>query len=104
MRSYIAAFGQFALCCLFVLGATISFAADRTWSGASDNNNWTTPLNWVGGVAPVANDSLIFNSFARLAPNNNFAAGTEFDGITFAHRRRFHTRWQLDHSRRQHHR
>ncbi len=84
MRNYFAAFGQLALSCVFALGTTTSFAADRTWSGASDNNNWTTPLNWVGGVAPVANDSLIFNTFARLTPNNNFAAGTEFDGITFA--------------------
>jgi autotransporter-associated beta strand protein len=84
MRYHIGIAGRLALACLVALTTTISFAADRTWSGASDNNNWTTPQNWVGGVAPLANDSLIFDSFARLTPNNNFATGTEFDGITFA--------------------
>jgi len=57
----------------------------RTWSGLGGNNNWTTGANWVGGVAPVAGNSLIFNATgvgARQAPNNYFAAGTSFPVIT----------------------
>ena len=39
--------------------------------------------NWVGGVAPVATDSLFFGGTTGLTPNNNFAASTAFAGITF---------------------
>lgn len=33
----------------------------KTWSGAVDGN-WQTAGNWVGGVAPVATDDIVFNS------------------------------------------
>src|SRR5688500_15230128 len=59
-------------------------AADRTWSGGGDNNNWGTNANWVGNVAPAPNDALIFDGFARLTPTNDYAPGTAFDGIAFA--------------------
>jgi autotransporter-associated beta strand protein len=72
--------------CAAVLGAPLAVsAAEVTWSGANANNSlWSTATNWLGNTAPVAHDSLVFDEFARLTPNNDFAAGTAFDGITFA--------------------
>src|SRR6185436_11007409 len=71
--------------CAAVLAAPLAAsAADVTWSGANANNSlWSTATNWVGNTAPVAHDSLIFSGFARLSPNDDFAAGTALDGITF---------------------
>src|SRR6266513_68312 len=59
-------------------------AAIVTWDGGAANGNWTSALNWVGDNAPVADDSLVFDGFARLAPTNDSAAGTAFDGLGFA--------------------
>src|SRR4051812_16423137 len=72
--------------CAAVLAAPLAAsAADVTWSGANANNSlWSTATNWAGATAPVAHDSLVFDGFARLTPNNDFAAGTAFDGISFA--------------------
>lgn len=45
------------------------------WSGAS-SAQWSQPGNWVGGVAPVAGDSLVFpDGAANLSNTNNLAAG-----------------------------
>ena len=59
-------------------------AADKTWDGGGGNNNWNTPTNWTDNLAPVANDVLIFDGAVRLAPNNNYTAGTQFNGLIFA--------------------
>src|SRR5262245_27523452 len=59
-------------------------AATRTWSGGGSDTNWATPLNWVGGVAPIAGDSLIFDGFGRLTNSNNLAVDTNIAGLTFA--------------------
>ncbi len=56
----------------------------RTWSGLGADNNWSTPGNWVGGVAPVAGDNLIFTGSTRLSPNNDFTAGTGWGTITIS--------------------
>ena len=71
--------------CVAVLGAPlVASAANITWSGANANNSlWSTATNWEGNTAPVAHDALIFSGVARLTPNNDFAAATAFDGITF---------------------
>ncbi len=60
--------------------------AAAVWTGAGANGNWTNAANWQGNVAPVAGSDLMFNnsSAARLATNNDFAAGTSFNSITFA--------------------
>jgi fibronectin-binding autotransporter adhesin len=63
--------------------AQLTHAADRTWNGGGPNNSWTTALNWIGGVAPVANDSVTFDGFIT-ANVNNFAPNVAFNGITFA--------------------
>ena len=55
----------------------------RIWDGGSTvDDNWTTPENWVGDVAPVAGDRLIFAGTTRMSPVNDFPDGTVFDSIT----------------------
>lgn len=57
----------------------------RVWDGGGSDNNWMTAANWVGDVAPLAHDGLIFPSGAsRLSNTNNFPAGTVFDSLTFS--------------------
>ena len=59
-------------------------AATKTWDGSA-SGLWASGANWVGGVAPVAGDDLVFPSGAlRLANTNNFAAGTSFRTITIS--------------------
>ncbi len=53
-----------------------------TWTGGGADDNWTTPGNW-GGTAPVATNALVFDGNTQTTNNNNFAANTAFDGITF---------------------
>ena len=66
---------------LILAGGTVS-GANVTWDG-SGNGKWKAPTNW-GGTAPVAGDSLFFAGNLGLTTNdNNFAAGTNFSGITF---------------------
>lgn len=66
---------------LILAGRTVS-GANVTWDG-SGNGKWKAPTNW-GGTAPVAGDSLFFAGNLGLTTNdNNFAAGTNFSGITF---------------------
>lgn len=57
--------------------------ATRTWDGGGANNNWSTLANWDGAV-PVAGDDLVFAGATRLTPNNDIAADTSFNSITFA--------------------
>lgn len=57
--------------------------ATRTWDGGAISNNWTNAKNWVGDIAPVAGDDLIFPSTASdKTADNNFADGTLFNSIT----------------------
>jgi fibronectin-binding autotransporter adhesin len=57
--------------------------ADITWDGGGVDNNWLTPGNWIGDVAPVATDALFFAGAVKTAAVNNFAPNTQFNGITF---------------------
>src|SRR6185436_8825369 len=73
---------------VFALWTT--FAASRTWTGASinlpppnpQNNLWTNNLNWSGNVAPVAGDDLTFGPSQQATSLNNFANATTFNTIT----------------------
>ena len=58
--------------------------ATRTWSGAGTTNSWSEGANWVGGVAPVPGDDLVFPSGAarKTASTNDFANGTTFNSIS----------------------
>lgn len=72
-------------CCLFLHLAQDAPAATRTWDGGGTNNNWTTATNWVGDVAPIAGDDLVFpDGAARLSTFNNFPASTPFNSIAFS--------------------
>src|SRR5947209_11654957 len=73
----------FALVLLLIAVTVPAIAADKTWDGGGGDNNWLTGANWDADTAPVANDSLFFDSNVRLTPNNNFTAGTVFQNITF---------------------
>jgi hypothetical protein len=57
----------------------------KTWDGGDvDDNLWTSATNWVGDVAPVEGDYLVFAGSTRLTPNNDFANETSFGSITFS--------------------
>ena len=55
-----------------------------TWDGGSTvDNHWSTPENWVGDVAPLPGDNLIFPAgAARMENFNDYPAGTVFGSIT----------------------
>ena len=56
----------------------------HTWGGGSTENNlWTTKENWVGNVAPLPGDNLIFPAgAAQLVNFNDYTSGTTFGSIT----------------------
>jgi fibronectin-binding autotransporter adhesin len=67
---------------LSLLGLSVAAAGyAQTWDGLGADANWTTDDNW-GGTAPVANDSLTFDGTTQTTNTNDFAAGTQFNGIT----------------------
>jgi fibronectin-binding autotransporter adhesin len=66
-----------------ILSGANAFATIVTWDGGAVNNNWSSARNWQGDTAPVPNDALVFDGFARLASSNDFAANTPFSGLTF---------------------
>src|ERR1043166_7119118 len=71
---------------LLILSLQLSscLAATRTWDGGGTDNNWTTATNWVGDIAPLPGDDLVFPaSAAQLSNSNNFPAGTGFNSISF---------------------
>src|SRR4051812_6063758 len=58
----------------------------RTWDGTSPtSNSWTDRFNWVGDVAPVANDDLVFpvNAARKTGQVVSFPIGTTFSSITY---------------------
>jgi len=66
-----------------LLSAASALAVTRTWTGLGADDNWTTAANW-GGIAPSAGDDLVFpGGTPRLTPNNDFAASTSFNSISF---------------------
>ncbi len=67
----------------FLFSAVNCFSAVRTWDGGGANGNWTTAANWVGDVAPVANDDLVFPATAAQFMTTHNYNGTTFNSITF---------------------
>jgi hypothetical protein len=47
------------VCDTLTIGAKMP-GMTKTWSGKGVDNHWTTPANWVGGVAPSCGDALVF--------------------------------------------
>ncbi|CAN5431449.1 hypothetical protein BH20ACI1_BH20ACI1_12040 [soil metagenome] len=67
---------------LLLVCVSNTFAAVKTWDGGGADANWTTAANWVGDVAPAANDDLVFPAdAAKFSANNNFFFQTTFRSI-----------------------
>src|SRR5262249_38632387 len=49
--------------------------ATVTWSGLGPTPNWSEASNWVGSVAPVGGDDLVFPAVALQKTNFNNLAG-----------------------------
>jgi autotransporter-associated beta strand protein len=52
--------------------------APAVWIGGGGDNNWDTAANWVGGVKPTNNDTVVFSTqtagfTGQFASNNNIA-------------------------------
>ncbi|NCY17423.1 MAG: NAD(P)/FAD-dependent oxidoreductase, partial [Actinobacteria bacterium] len=64
-------------------------AATVTWNGNGGNGNWSTNLNWVGGVAPTgtgSGDTLVYGSGSnRLSSTNtpDFTGIESYRGATY---------------------
>lgn len=57
----------------------------KTWSGGGADSSWSTAANWVGNVAPVQGDDLVFPAGAARSTNvNNFSGGWSFHSIQFS--------------------
>ena len=73
---------------IFTLAMAQATAAIRTWDGGDLlNTDWADSTNWTSNLVPVAGDSLVFPSIVSTsdkATNNNFAALTDFAGLTFS--------------------
>ena len=58
------------------------------WDGGGGNNNWATPANWVGDVAPPTDGSASLDfgaaGAARRASVNNYPAGSLFENLFFS--------------------
>jgi autotransporter-associated beta strand protein len=69
-----------ATICLFSVN---SFAVVKTWDGGGIDDNWATAANWVGDVAPVSGDDLVFPvNAAKFSTNNNIGLLTTYRSIT----------------------
>ena len=67
---------------LSLLLAVPAIAATANWTGTT-SGTWSVASNW-GGTAPVAGDDLVFANTANAnALNNDYAAGTAFNSLTF---------------------
>lgn len=54
------------------------------WNGAGANDLWSTPQNWVGGVAPSASSEIAFAGTSRQANVNDIGSGLIVAGMTFS--------------------
>ncbi len=55
----------------------------RVWGGGGTDNKWSTAANWLGGIAPLPGDNLVFPADAIQQENvNDYSAGTVFGSIT----------------------
>jgi hypothetical protein len=53
-----------------------------TWSGAGGDDLWSTPDNWVGGVAPSGGEQLVFSATTPVMAVNDYPSDTVFSSIT----------------------
>ncbi len=57
-------------------------ASQKSWLGGATDNNWASGGNWVGAVAPVNNDSVLFSGTQRTLNTNNIT-GLTLGGFAF---------------------
>ncbi|HQU42963.1 MAG TPA: choice-of-anchor D domain-containing protein [Pirellulales bacterium] len=55
----------------------------HVWVGGGADNHWTTAANWQNDQLPLSGDDLLFQGTSQLLTQDDFAAGTSFDAITF---------------------
>lgn len=69
---------------VLVLLPVLARAASFQWTGTLDGN-WTTGMNWLGGVpAGAADTALIFDSATQLTTNNDIAGGLVLNSLSFS--------------------
>src|SRR5262245_53527025 len=63
---------------------THAMAGNAIWDGgATPAGEWSNAANWNPNAAPSPNDVLQFSGVVGLSNTNDFAAGTQFNGINF---------------------
>lgn len=72
LRSILRTSVAWAMAGLFVPAA---FAANPTWIFTPTDGNWSTAANWSTGVAPVANDTLVFTNSSITTVTNDSITG-----------------------------
>ncbi len=63
-------------------GLQLVLDLNPVWSGGGLDANWMTAGNWIGGN-PVSPEPLTFDGNTGLVNNNDYAAGMQFNGVTF---------------------
>jgi autotransporter-associated beta strand protein len=56
-----------------------------SWDGGASDDFWTTAANWIGDVAPLASEALVFPDRQSSTTNitiNDFPAGTTFHSLS----------------------
>ena len=77
------AFVALAALLAMLISGSQARAASRFWDGSS-SGNFSTAANWVGGVAPVAGDDLVFQAgVTRLLVTNDFSPNRAWNTILF---------------------
>jgi hypothetical protein len=68
-----------SLMCAASVSATV-----RTWDGGGIDDNWRTAENWVGDIAPVSGDDLVFPAVAaKYTSSNNLTLFSTVRTMTF---------------------
>jgi hypothetical protein len=78
LRVFVRAMLRLAVATSLLLGSVPACAATKYWTGAVDRN-WSTPGNWVGGVAPINGDDLFF--WARYFTAANLETRNDVPGL-----------------------
>jgi hypothetical protein len=68
---------------IILLSAVNAFSAVKTWDGGGADANWTNAVNWVGDVAPAANDDIVFPASAAQQIVNYNLFPTTYRTLTF---------------------